>query len=92
MSVMIAGFISGTGGLPGMMLWMLLQGCALGLLLPSVQPSLLNMPEHVKGEVLALSESMNNLSILFYYRWPRHSRIVRYYYPQLPRYCFALRR
>lgn len=63
MSVMIAGFISGTGGLPGMMLWMLLQGCALGIAAPV---STAIIAEHAgirKGEALALSESMNNLSI-----------------------------
>ncbi|HCD1132697.1 TPA: MFS transporter [Morganella morganii] len=63
MSVMIAGFISGTGGLPGMMLWMLLQGCALGIAAPVSTAIIAEHAGTRKGEVLALSESMNNLSI-----------------------------
>ncbi|EPU3934361.1 MFS transporter [Morganella morganii] len=63
MSVMIAGFISGTGGLPGMMLWMLLQGCALGIAAPVSTAIIAEHAGTCKGEALALSESMNNLSI-----------------------------
>lgn len=63
MSVMIAGFISGTGGLPGMMLWMLLQGCALGIAAPVSTAIIAEHAGTRKGEALALSESMNNLSI-----------------------------
>ncbi|WP_406833545.1 MFS transporter [Morganella morganii] len=66
MSVMIAGFISGTGGLPGMMLWMLLQGCALGIAAPVSTAIIAEHAGTRKGEVLALSESMNNLSIFIW--------------------------
>ncbi|MEQ5117798.1 MFS transporter [Morganella morganii] len=63
MSVMIAGFISGTGGFPGMMLWMLLQGCALGIAAPVSTAIVAELAGARKGEALALSESMNNLSV-----------------------------
>lgn len=62
-SVMIAGFISGAGRLPGMMLWMLLQGCALGIAAPVSTAIIAEQAGTRKGEALALSESLNNLSI-----------------------------
>lgn len=52
-----------TGGLPGMMLWMLLQGCAPGIAAPVSTAIIAEHAGTRKEEALALSESMNNLSI-----------------------------
>lgn len=46
-----------------MMLWMLLQGCALGIAAPVSTAIIAEQAGTRKGEALALSESLNNLSI-----------------------------
>ncbi|WP_413491860.1 MFS transporter [Morganella psychrotolerans] len=63
MTLMVAAFISGTGGLYGSLLWMMLWGAMLGIAAPVSTSVVAERAGTYKGEALALSESMNNVSI-----------------------------
>lgn len=63
MTLMVAAFISGTGGLYYSLLWMMLQGVMLGIAAPVSTSVVAECAGANKGEALALSESMNNVGI-----------------------------